>query len=243
MHLIPELAGLERQLSKRTMKEQISDKLAYMMCTGLLQVGDELPSERELAAMLDVSRETVRGAIQTLAALRMIEVAQGARTRVVCTEGYAAHDVQSALHGLRRHGPHTVNEARLAVETAVTRVAAGRITDQDLARMERLLHAQAGMFDDAVQFQISDREFHAIMYEASNNALLASYAQDLYAHALGTRRAVLKRTGSARQGYQDHVAIFHALKTRDPERAAAAVVRHLDHGYDPSLEQEAGRHV
>ena len=35
---------------------------------GILQVGDELPSERELASLLAVSRETVRGAIQTLAA-------------------------------------------------------------------------------------------------------------------------------------------------------------------------------
>jgi DNA-binding FadR family transcriptional regulator len=243
MHLVQELPGLDRELSKRTIKEQISDKLAYMICSGLLQVGDELPSERDLAATLDVSRETVRGAIQTLAALRMIEVAQGARTRVVRTDGYELHDVVAALRGLQRHGPHTVNEARLAMETAVIRVAAGRITDKDLRRMERLLQAQAGMFDDPVQFQISDREFHSIMYEASGNALLASYAHDLYAHALGTRRTVLKRTGSVRQGYEDHLAIYHALNTRDPERAAAAVVRHLDHAYDAGPGQEAGTHA
>ncbi|MGO4872471.1 MAG: winged helix-turn-helix domain-containing protein, partial [Roseiarcus sp.] len=60
-------------MSKRTVRERISDKLASLIASGILHLGDELPSERELASLLSVSRETIRGAIQTLAAKGILE--------------------------------------------------------------------------------------------------------------------------------------------------------------------------
>ena len=75
---------------KRTVKEQISDKLASHIASGILQVGDELPSERELAAAFSVSRESVRSAIQDLASRGLVEVSQGARTRVLKAQGAVA---------------------------------------------------------------------------------------------------------------------------------------------------------
>lgn len=232
MGLQERLPGFDSELSKKTIKDQISDKLAYMICSGLLQVGDELPSERELASMLDVSRVTVRGAVQTLAALRMISVTHGARTRVVRADGYAMPEAASSLHKLKTYSADTINEARKELELAVVGVAVKRISAKELTRMERLLTAQATMLDDPVQFQISDREFHAVIYGATHNPLLETYAQDLYAHSLGSRRAVLKKAGSARQGYEDHVDLLDALVMRDPERAAVAIALHLDHAHD-----------
>jgi DNA-binding FadR family transcriptional regulator len=71
------------EISKHTVREKISDKLGSLIASGILHVGDELPSERDLAALLSVSRETIRGAIQTLAAKGVLEVSHGARTRVI----------------------------------------------------------------------------------------------------------------------------------------------------------------
>jgi DNA-binding FadR family transcriptional regulator len=59
--------GIQGGIVKRSVKEMISEKLASVIASGALQVGDELPSERELALALSVSRESVRGAIQELA--------------------------------------------------------------------------------------------------------------------------------------------------------------------------------
>lgn len=63
--LLAEAKGLRRSLTKRTAKDIISDKIAALIASGVLNIDDELPSERELALALDVSRETVRGAIQS----------------------------------------------------------------------------------------------------------------------------------------------------------------------------------
>lgn len=235
MELIERLPGLGNELSKKTMKEQISDKLAYMICSGLLQIGDELPSERELASMLAVSRETVRGAIQTLAARGMIEVSQGSRTRVARNEGYALHDAVTSLRGLKDFGIDAVYEARKVVEIAVVRDAAVRIGDKEIRRMEGLLKAQADMFDDPVRFQISDREFHSILYEASSNPLLVTFVQDLYAYALDYRRQVMKQPGAVKRSYEDHAGIMEALRKHDADLAGSAIAAHLEHVYTSTL--------
>jgi DNA-binding GntR family transcriptional regulator len=60
-----------------------------------------MPSERELTAAFSVSRESVRSAIQDLASRGLVEVSQGARTRVLSTEG-AARDFKIA-------SPHAIN--------------------------------------------------------------------------------------------------------------------------------------
>ena len=71
MQLLARIPGDKSPIAKRTVKDQISDKLAYMIHSGLLRPGDELPSERELAATLGVSRETVRAAIGVLQAIHV----------------------------------------------------------------------------------------------------------------------------------------------------------------------------
>src|SRR5258708_9495220 len=83
MSIFAQVPYLKAEIGRRTVRERISDKLASLIASGILQIGEELPSERELAALLSVSRETVRGAIQTLAATGVVAVSQGFRTRVV----------------------------------------------------------------------------------------------------------------------------------------------------------------
>ena len=218
-------------ISKRTLKEQVADKIAYMIQTGLLQPDDELPSERQLAATLGVSRESIRGALTSLAARRMIEISQGARTRVLGLAGQTLEEAVGALEGLRGRGVHEVTEARSVVEVEVVRLAAARIDDRRLERLDSLVVEQASMLDDPVRFQISDREFHTQLYQACGNGLLADFVVDLYSYALDTRRKALKRRGAIARSVDDHRQIVMALRMRRPDDAADAVRRHLDNVY------------
>src|SRR5690349_22629436 len=101
MQVLARIPGDKSPIAKRTVKDQISDKLAYMIHSGLLRAGDELPSERELASTLGVSRETVRAAIGVLAARHMIEVSQGSRTRVLGPGPMSLYESVSTLSNLR----------------------------------------------------------------------------------------------------------------------------------------------
>jgi DNA-binding FadR family transcriptional regulator len=214
------------KVSKRTVREQIAAKLASMIRSGLLRVGDELPSERDLSGTLEVSRETVRSAIQTLAAVGMLEISQGARTRVARSEGYSFAGVDDPAK-IGRYSADEVFKARKLVELAVIRDAAERIGQADLERLERLVDAQGEMADDPVRFQISDVEFHQLVYRAGGNALLESFLGEVYDYALDFRRKALLLPGAVAASWRDHQRILKALQSRDAEAAAAAMERHL----------------
>lgn len=240
MELLTRLPGGETDIVKRTVKDQIADKLAYMVLSGLLQPGDELPSERTLAATLQVSRETVRGAIAVLSARGMVEVWQGARTRVVGPAGQTLAGSLRAFAALKDKPVDEVAEAREQVELQVIKLAAARIAPADLDRLRTLLQEQQQMLDDPVAFQISDREFHSVIYGACGNALLRDFVSDLYDYALDFRRQALKRKGAIAQSVQDHELIVRALATGEPKKAEAALARHLSHVHATTV-REMGR--
>lgn len=234
MKLITRIPGDTANITRRTVRDQISDKLAYMVHSGLLRPGDELPSERELASTLGVSRETVRAAIGQLQAWRMLEVSQGARTRVL---GTGLVGVQDSVSTLRDRSPEEVAEARVAVELQVVRLAAGRITPGQLKRLDGLVVDQGAMVNDPVRFQISDQEFHEVLYRACGNGLLADVVFDFYGYALEYRRSALQRPGAIARSVREHQAIVAGLKSGDPEVAVAAMQHHLDQVHRTTLQE------
>ena len=228
LQIIPRIPGEHGGIAKRTIKDQISDKLAYMIHSGLLRVGDELPSERELASTLGVSRETVRAAIGVLQARRMIQINQGARTRVLGPGRLPLHKSVSTLGNLRDRSFAEVAEARGTVEVQVIRLAAQRIRSSELKRLANLVRDQELMVDDPVGFQISDRVFHTTLYSTCRNTLLVDVASDFYDYALEYRRRALQRHGAIARSVAEHRGIIEALKVRDPEAAVAAAHAHIE---------------
>jgi DNA-binding FadR family transcriptional regulator len=224
-------------ITKQTVKDQVADKLAYMIHTGLLRPGDELPSERELSATLGVSRESVRRAIADLAARRMIGVSQGSRTKVLGASDESLHEAIGALRSLKGRSIEEVTQARTVVEVEVIRLAAAHMNKATLARLDSLLSEQSLMLSDPVRFQISDREFHMALYAACGNQLLANFVSDLYSYALDVRRKALSREGAIARSVADHQMIVDALKSRQPETAADAALRHLDRVYSTTLRE------
>ncbi len=241
MELIDRIPGDHGRVSKRTVKDQISDKLAYMIHSGLLRVGDELPSERALASTLKVSRETVRAAIGVLHARKMVEVSQGSRTRVIGPGLLSMQDSVSTLGNLKDRSFEEVVEARAAVELQVIRLAAQRISANELERLDDLVREQRLSIDDPVGFQISDREFHTTLYRACGNTLLVDVVSDFYDYALDFRRRALQKPGAIAHSVAEHAAIVGALKIGDPELAAAEVQKHLDQVQRTTFEEMSTR--
>lgn len=226
METILNLDKLKAGLSKTTMREQVSERLAAMVQSGLLQKGDELPSERELAATLEVSRETVRSAIQMLAAIGMVEISQGSRTRVVGTTGFPAG--AQRMPGKTTQSAREVFEARYMLEIPAARLAVERIDAAGIARLRRLVEAQAEMTDDPVRFQISDAEFHDVIYAASGNPIVAKYLGEMFSFGMEFRRVVLSRKGSVATSLKDHRRILAGFEQRDANAVAIAIAEHHD---------------
>lgn len=225
------LDGLRERLTRRPLRDQIAAGLAALIEAGLLGPGDELPAERDLAALLEVGRESVRSALQTLAAHGMVEISHGARCRVVGPAGGALAGGPPTPSALRFAAlpPGALTDARLALEPLLTGRAAAQLDGAALDRLRRLVEAQGAMLDDPVRFQISDREFHLLLHREAGNPVLAAYAEEVYAHAYPLRREVMRSAGGIAQALEDHAAIMATLERRDGAAAAAAMAAHIEH--------------
>lgn len=230
--LMDDPARLLGDVSRRSVRDVIAEKLAALIASGVLTVGDALPGERELAGALSVSRETIRGAIAILAAHGVLRVAHGARTMVAKTD-LSGLAFSAATPGFaRRYDLDSVHEARLLVEQRVAADAARNISGRVVLQLEKSLRAQEDCHEDPVRFLLCDREFHGLVYRASDNALLADMAMDLYNYLLEHRRRIVARPGSIATSIADHRDILEALRNRDRAAAVAAFARHEHRIYE-----------
>ena len=239
--ILSQVPELRPSLTRRTARDVIADKLMSLIATGVLGAGDELPGERELAAALDVSRETVRGAIQALSARGIVEVSQGSRTRVSNVDLTHVPVTIAAPSAIDSYDLDSVHAARLLIELKVVGDAAERIGEAELARLESSLAAQQVANSDPIRFLICDREFHVTIYRACGNPLLADFVTDLYTYMMEHRRYAMARPGAIAASYADHVAIVEALRARDRTAVVASFKAHLERIHDTTREMLEGR--
>ncbi|WP_244635948.1 FadR/GntR family transcriptional regulator [Chthonobacter albigriseus] len=231
LSVLKQMPELRDGVSRQTVRDIVADKIASLIASGILQVGDALPSERDLAAAFQVSRETVRGGIQILAARGVIEVWQGARTRVVSA------DVAPLASGLREprlinsYDLDSIHAARLLVERQVVADAAERMDAATLAKLDASLAEQRAALDEPVRFLICDREFHLSIYKSCGNPVLGDFVSDLYSYMMEHRRVAVSKPGSIQKSFDDHVLIVEGLRARDPAAVVAAFDIHLDRIY------------
>jgi len=234
-------SDLRSDLARRSVKDLVTDKILSLIASGVLRVGDELPSERELASMLSLSRMTVRGAIQTLVGQGIVAVTHGARTRVVSADVDAMRIGLTSARSINSYDLEAINGARQLVEKQVVADAATRMDAATLELLDRSLEQQSHLMDDPVRFLICDREFHMSIYRSGSNPLLADFVVDLYAYMLDHRRAAMSQPGAIRRSYEDHVKIVDALKAGDPEATVEAFGAHIDRIYTTTRSLLAGK--
>jgi DNA-binding FadR family transcriptional regulator len=214
-------------VDRRSTTQVVVEKLILLIATGVLREGDALPSERELANVLSVSRDTVRGAIRLLAGKGIVDIAHGARTRIINSEVDSLVPAGSAIREIDRYPLEDVRRARELIELEVVSEAAKRIGAADIAFLRQSLARQKAADGDAVRFLIADRDFHQTIYRASGNAMLADTAIGLYAYMMGYRRRVMSDPAAIAQSIAQHEGIVDALEAHDPEAAIAAFGAHL----------------
>lgn len=234
--ILTQMPKVGHSLDRRTARDVIADKLMVLIATNMLHPGDELPGERELAQVLHVSRETVRGAIQSLSARGVVEVSQGSRTRVANVDLSHLTVTIATPNAIDSYDLDAVHAARLHIELKVVGDAADCIDAETLERLDSLLEAQRLGGADPMRFLICDREFHLEIYRACGNALLSDFVTDLYTYMMNHRRIAMSRPGAIDASHDDHAEIVAALKRHDREAVVGAFRHHLTRIYETTRE-------
>jgi len=201
---------------------------------GRLKVGDRLPSERELAAQLNVSRVTLRDALRALEALGLVDIRLGARGGAFITAP-SSDIIGLGLHKLLTMSSvplRDIAEARLAVEMSTVALAIARADEDDLARLDAFCDEQAEELEagDPLHPNHGTR-FHALLADATHNLavrlITQSFRGPLSMVAIRTEVSSLE---GARATLREHRDIAVAMRQRDTRLAQDLLAAHLLRG-------------
>jgi GntR family transcriptional regulator, transcriptional repressor for pyruvate dehydrogenase complex len=203
-----------------------------MIHDGNLLPGDRIPTERELAELVGMSRATVREALRELELRGLLDRKPGRGTVVVDQQrphldaGLLA-PVDSAGRLLRE-----VMDLRAVVEPPISERAAARGTAAEIADLQTLLDEGAAAAREGVpsfgRYAVLDVEFHLALARMTHNPLLSRLLQVTNEWMAPSRQSALQSARRIEVSLQAHRKIFAAVAARDPAAAAAAMHEHLE---------------
>ncbi len=211
----------------RRLYEQISQKLAKAIAGGEYEIGQRLPSERELAHTFGVSRPTVREAIIALELDGLVEVRLG--SGVYVTNRLPPSGTERA----KDIGPFELLEARRAIEGEAAALAAVRIDDEQLKQLSELIAEMRNdnLHNEILMSEEADRRFHELIASSTQNSGIIAAVQMLWdARSRSPQSHLLDdkgRAGGLKPPIDEHAAIVRALKRRDPDAARTAMHQHI----------------
>ncbi|GHF33058.1 GntR family transcriptional repressor for pyruvate dehydrogenase complex [Amycolatopsis bartoniae] len=214
-----------RPVSRPRLYEQVVAQLrAYADAAGLRK-GDRLPSERDLAERLQISRASLKQAIVVLEVQGLVEIRHGGGT-YLRTDSLHPEPVERLVE--RRRRLPDVLDAREAVETKLAELAARRRTEADLEEIDAALAAMHAEIERGAPGEDGDRRFHAAVTAAAHSELLADFMTRIAGQIAETRHESLQQPDRPQQSLAQHAEIADAIRAGNPEAAVEAMRTHLD---------------
>lgn len=214
-------------IERVSVAEQVAHNLLDLIRSGSVKPGQQLPTERDLAAMLQVSRPSVREAVRGLQILGVIKTRQGGGLFVTSLTAAEILAPLQMLITLTDENFEALHESRVMVESAMGQLLAERIDDATIARLAKIVQVQSGLTGNPVAFRVSDMEFHRTLRAALGNPFLERISEALYVLGNEYRKIAWETPGVLERSIEDHRNVVAALETRDPGRITDAMVRHM----------------
>ena len=222
----------ELPIKQTKLSDTIVAHFEQMIVDGRLRAGQILPSERQLAQQFNVSRPSLREAIQKLEAKGVVERRQGGGTYVVNTVNEQLTQPLFELLAKHPESQFDLLEFRHALEGISSFYAALRGTKADLERIEEsikgIVQSQSAEINEQVDALV---EFYHRIAEASHNVILVHVVQGMQEllaenirqnlEIIGSRKELLEKLNQHRQ------QLVSAIVDGQPEQARDACHQHL----------------
>ena len=206
-----------------------------------LRVGDTLPGEGHFAELLGVSRAVMREAFGALAALRLIEVANGRRPRVAAIDGSVM--ATSLDHAISTAQINVVDvwDVRRTLEVRTAALAAINRTQEQAAEIMSLAELIAENAGNPEAIKAHDIAFHQAIASAAGNNLLSAIIRSFGPLMEVAVPAAWKTRTTAEQRYaiiEQHRNLAAAIAARDADRAVICMNGHFDASVGAKLASE-----
>jgi len=206
--------------------ENVVRQIKASILRGAIKPGERLPPERELAALLKISRGSLRQALKALQIMGVLEVIHGSGTYLADSAEAVLRDPEDLLIPSRGHSFAEMYEARRAMEAESAASAAIRATEQDLQKMRSEIDAMRKAMTSARQFIERDKVFHHHIAVASGNSVFIWFIE-LLQRVLDKGQRVHARSERMHLLISEHERIVRAIEARDSDLARKEMLSHL----------------
>lgn len=207
--------------------EQAADRLWKYIVNHGLEVGDKLPNEYELAAVLEVGRSTVREAVRALAGRNILEVRQGSGTYISSKKGIAEDPLGFSLVKDRVKLTTDLFELRYLLEPRIAERAAQFATDEDIAKIEEIVEEiELSVEKNDGRHQELDVKFHTMLAEMSGNIAMTSLSPVINESIRLINEDYVTRQ-MTESSLRAHRNILFAIKKRHPIAAYDSMLGHI----------------
>lgn len=215
-----------KQLKRTNLYEQIADEIRKYIIRNNIKPGERLPTEREFAEILGVSRTSVREGIRLLETLQFLEVKP--KRGITVKELELTPLVEQFSHRILLEGGRfgELIEARRCLEIEMVKLAAQRATKEELAELSKIIASTEKKIAQGESISQEDLEFHSIIFAAAKNSVLHGFQAALveFFNVIGgLEEPENQESGTLRE----HKLIYKAIAEGNPTSAAEIMELHL----------------
>src|SRR5215203_520739 len=221
----PALAAVFKPVQAPTTFEETVERLGTAIRLGLLPPGTRLPSERELADKLRISRSTLRQALTAL-------VQSG---HLVALRGRTGGTFVAEQPPLTEHagepldqGAWAVLDYRVAIESGAVVLAAERGSEAQFDRLDDLVAKMAGELENFEEYRRTDIRFHIGIAEAAHSARLLSAMTDVQAQMSDLIALIAHPPEVLTRSNEQHARLVKSLRKGDAGRAVRSMREHSE---------------
>ncbi len=219
-----------KQVKPKKIYEIVAEQLTEMILSGEVKPGERLSSVQQLAEDFNVGRSAIREALSALKAMGYIEIRQGEGTFVKKID----FDVTNKMipRVLQEDDIRQLFDIRKFNETGAASLAADNRTSEDIDKLEGILAKMKKFEGDGGLGEEADIEFHMAIVKASKNEMLyrlmTTISETMQESMREARQLFLySNDEKMRQLYDEHYAIFQAIKNKDSGLAYKKMMEHI----------------
>lgn len=210
---------------KLSLPKQISIEIEKAIKNGTFKVGKKIPSEPELVKEFEVSRNTIREAIQSLIQAGVLESRQGDGTYVMTTTRFEAN----ILNRLSNSKISEVHEVRFSLEREIVKLAAQRRTASDLKNIKKALDKKNSSISSLRENSEADLEFHLTIAKASHNSIFYDLYKSISKYICTSIEERLELTHMEEELIsQLHIDLFEAISLQDSKKSEEIIIKILE---------------
>lgn len=209
----------------------ITEQIRQAILNGEMKPLDKLPPERELGARFKASRIAVREALKSLEAAGLVVIRPGSGVFVAQIDTRIMRNSLYSILRVQKTSINEITEARLIFEPEVARLAAQRITGNDLEMLEANIARTHDLLGSNMPATAENLQFHSLIASSVHNTVIEmtmrtmlDVAKDMTIETSGNLQ---ERIRISRNSLRQHRYILKALKQKDPQKVYELMFNHI----------------